>query len=327
MQIRGSRFLITGGVSLIGSHITDRLLALGAERVVLFDNLSLGSEIAIKPLLADSRVEFIRGDILRPPQLMDAMVGIDGVFAVAGFLTLPLNKDPGLGIDVNVRGHQTLLDACRWSGVKKVVFSSSTAVYGTPISATILETDSFNTQGLQTGVAIYGATKIIGEQLCQLYEDRYGLKHIALRYSTVYGERQHYRGINALYIIEAYDRIRKGLSPVLPGNGEEVHDYIYVGDVARANAMAMESDLSGQSFTIASSIETTLNELVAIILDLSGSKLKPEYRDDPGRFRATTTAQLAFSREKAERLLGWEPEVGIREGVRRLMAWRDQSAQ
>lgn len=327
MEIHGKQFLVTGGASLIGSHIADKLLAQGAKGVRLFDNLSLGSESAIAPLLADKRVEFVKGDILRPSQLMDAMNGIDGVFAVAGFLTLPLSKDPWTGIDVNVRGHQTLLDACRWSGVKKVVFSSSAAVYGVPMGGTIRETDPFNTQDLQPGGAIYGATKIIGEQLCRIYEQRFGLKFVALRYCTVYGERQHYRGVNALYVIEAYDRIKKGLSPILPGNGKEVHDYVYVGDVARANVMAMNSDVSGESFTIATGVETTLNDLVAIILDLAGSKLKPEYKDDPTRFRFTATEELRYSREKAERLLGWKPEVGVREGVRRLIEWHDKASK
>jgi len=325
MKVKGSKFLITGGASLIGSHITDRLLALGAARVVLFDNLSLGSEATIQPLLADKRVQLVRGDILRAPQLMEALEGIDGVFAVAGFLTLPLSRDPWTGMDVNIRGHQTLLDACRWSGVKKVVFSSSAAVYGSPSGGEIHETDPFNPAGLQPGGVIYGATKIIGEQLCRMYEQRFGLKYVALRYSTVYGERQHYRGVNALYIIEAYDRIRQGLPPVLPGNGSEVHDYVYVGDVARANVMSMESDVSGESFSIVTGIETTLNDLVAIILDLAGSKLKPEYHDDPTRFRFTTTDNLLYSRAKAEKLLGWKPEVTVREGVRRLIEWHDKA--
>jgi UDP-glucose 4-epimerase len=323
MKVQGNRFLITGGASLIGSHIADRLLSQGAERVVLFDNFSLGSDAAIQPLLADKRVQLVRGDITRAQQVMEALEGVNGVFAVAGFLTLPLSKDPWTGIEVNVKGHQTLLDACRWSGVKKVVFSSSAAVYGTPTGGVIKETDTFNPNGLQPGGVIYGATKIIGEQLCRLYEQRFGLQYVALRYCSVYGERQHYRGVNALYIIEAYDRIRQGQRPVLPGDGSEVHDYVYVGDVARANVMAMESDVSGESFSVVTGVETTLNELVKIIQEIAKSDLKPEYKDDPSRFRFTTTTELKYSREKIEKLLGWKPEVDVREGVRRLMAWHD----
>jgi UDP-glucose 4-epimerase len=198
-------------------------------------------------------------------------------------------------------------------------------VYGVPTGGEIQETDPFNTDGLQPGGAIYGATKIIGEQLCRLYEQRFGLKHVALRYCTVYGERQHYRGVNALYIIEAYDRIRQGLRPVLPGDGSEVHDYVYVGDVARANVMSMESEVSNESFSIVTGVETTLNELVGIIQEIAKSDLRPEYKDDASRFRFTATTELKYSREKAKRLLGWEPEVDVREGVRRLIDWHEKN--
>ncbi len=321
MKIEGKSFLITGGASLVGSHLTDQLLEKGAARVVVFDNLSLGSETVIGHLRDEKRVQFVRGDIRRIEQMLEALEGIDGVFAVAGFLTLPLSADPWLGIDVNVRGMHTVLEAARWKGVKKVVFSSSAAVYGSP-EGQVVENTPFNVQPLQPGGAIYGATKIIGEQLCRLYSQRYGVDHVALRYSTVYGERQHFRGVNALYIIEAYDRIVRGEAPVLPGDGSEVHDYVYVGDVARANVMSMASDVSGESFNVITGVQTTLNDLVKDILDIAGSDLKPVYADDPTKVRFTTTSVLDYSREKAEKLLGWTPQVSIREGLERLIAWR-----
>lgn len=326
MKIEGNTFLITGGASLVGSHLTDQLLARGAGRIILFDNLSLGSQDALSHLKDESRVTFVRGDIRRIEQLMEALEGVDGVFAVAGFLTLPLSNDPWLGIDVNVRGHHSVLEAARWQGVKKVVFSSSAAIYGVP-AGRIVETDPLNAQGLQPGGAIYGATKLIGEQLCRLYSQRYGIDYVALRYSTVYGERQHFRGVNALYIIEAYDRIIRGEAPILPGDGSEVHDYVYVGDVARANVMAMESNVSGEGFNIVTGVQTTLNDLVKMILEIAGSDLKPEYADDPSKVRFTTTEVLDYSREKAEELLSWTPQVPLREGVERLISWRRAAAE
>jgi UDP-glucose 4-epimerase len=326
MNLNGKSFLITGGASLIGSHIATQLLDHGVERVVLFDNMSLGSEEAVRHLAGNAKVELVRGDILRMNQLMAAMKGVDGVFAVAGILTLPLSADPWLGTEVNVRGHQTVLEACRWSNVKKVVFSSSAAVYGTPLGGVIDETHPFNTAGLGAAGTIYGASKIIGEGLCRYYHQNYKLDYVALRYTTVYGERQHFRGVNALYIIEAYDRIRAGKPPVLPGDGTEVHDYVYVGDVARANIMAMASDVTDESFTITTAVETNLNELTDIILRLTGSKLRPEYTNAPRKVAFTTTSELKYSREKAKKLLGWEPQVSIDEGVRRLIAWREEGA-
>jgi UDP-glucose 4-epimerase len=321
MSAQGKSYVIAGGASLIGSHITERLLAEGAGKITLFDNFSLGTPAIVEPLLKDPRVRLVRGDLLRINELYDAFEGADGVFAVAAFLTIPLAANPSLGLDVHVRGMQNLVEACRYRGVRKVVFSSSVAVYGQDETPGFSEDRPMGWQGLQPAGALYAASKAIGESLLRLYKQKHGLDYVALRYSTVYGERQHYRGVNALYIIEAYDAIRSGRSPVLPGDGSEVHDYIYVGDVARANVLAMTSAVSGESFNIVSGRDETLNDVVATLLRITGSPVKPEYRDDPTRVRFTTTASLQYRRDKAERLLGWVPEVGLEEGIRRLVTW------
>lgn len=325
VEIKGRAFLITGGASLIGSHITEHLLDGGAASVVLFDNYSLGTPDTLRPFAADPRVKIVRGDILRANEIYDHLEGVDGVFAVAAYLTLPLTHNPWLGIDVNVRGMQNTLDACRYRGIKKIVFSSSTATVGDCDDFPVTEETPFHWQALQPGGAIYGATKLIGENLCRWYRKSYGLDYIALRYSTVYGERQHYRGVNSLYILEAYDRIRSGQAPVLPDDGNEVHDYIYVGDLARANIMAMASDVSGESFLAVSGIDTTLNRIVEILLEISGSTLKPEYRTATDHVRFTAKSRIGFSREKIARMLGWEPQVDLESGIRRLVEWHDSN--
>lgn len=326
MELRDRRFLITGGCSLIGSHLAETLLGAGAAGVVLFDNYSLGSPATVAHLVSDRRVRLVRGDVLQLAEVLEALEGAAGVFATAAFLTLPLAQNPWVGLDVNVRGLHTVLEACRWRGVKKVVFSSSVAVYGNALAGVVREDTPFQGAGLQPAAALYATSKLIGEHLCGLYQERHGLDYVVLRYSTVYGERQHYRGVNALYLVEAYDRIRRGERPVIPGDGREVHDYVYVGDVARANLLAMRSDLSGERFTIATGVATSLTEVVRLLLRLTGSDLTPEYRSDPGRVRSAGSTELKFSREKAAALLGWSPQVSIEEGVRRLIAWREASA-
>lgn len=328
MSAQGKKYLIAGGASLIGSHIAEQLLAQNAAQITLLDNFSLGTPSIVEPLLKDKRVKLVRGDLLRINELYDAFDGVDGVFAVAAFLTIPLSANPALGLDVNIRGLQNLLEACRYRGVKKVVFSSSVAVYGQDETPGFSEDRPLAWQGLQPAGALYACSKAIGENLLRLYKQKYAIDYVALRYSTVYGERQHYRGVNALYIIEAYDAIRNGKPPVLPGDGSEVHDYIYVGDVARANILAMTGPVSGESFNIVSGRDETLNEVVATLLRLTKSGLKPEYRDDPTKVRFTTTTKIGYRRDKAEKLLGWKPEVNLEEGIRRLVAWieADRSA-
>jgi UDP-glucose 4-epimerase len=322
MNIKGGRFVITGGASLIGSHVADVLLAQEAREVVLLDNFALGTPETVSHLLKDGRVKLVRGDILRVNELYDVFADADGVFAIAGFLTLPLTLNPPLGLAVNVDGQINVFEACRYRGVKKVVFSSSVATYGEPGPEEIDEKTPANLAPFQPGATLYSCTKLIGEALCRLYHAKHGVQAVALRYSTVYGERQHYRGINALYIVENYDRIVRGERPTIPGDGSEVHDYIHVADVARANVMAMASDVSGETFNVVSGVATTVKRLVELLLEITGSKLEPIYTSAAGGIRSSTGSRLNFSRKKIERLLGWRPEIDIEIGLRRLIDWR-----
>jgi len=322
MKIEGNKFVITGGVSLIGSHTAEALLAKGAREVVLFDNYSLGSTDMIADLMKDPRIKVVKGDIRQSSELFDAFQGASGVFSFAAFLTLPLGQNPPLGLEVNVMGQLNLMEACRYTGVKKVIFSSSTAIYGDPGKEELREDGAIHFATFSPAATLYSATKIIGENLGRLYHQRHGIEFVAMRYSTVYGERQHYRGVNALYIMENYDRIVRGERPTIPDDGREVHDYIHVADVAAANVAAMASDVSAESFNICTGKASTLNELVRVLLEAMGSKLEPEYKTDPKALRASTSTEMHFSRAKAERLLGWTPKVDLAEGVRRLVAWR-----
>lgn len=322
MKINGGKFLITGGVSLIGSHITEQLLEAGAREIILFDNYSLGSPDLIKDLLKDKRIKLVRGDITRINELYDALEGVDGVFAAAAFLTLPFSENPALGLNVNVMGQLNVYEACRYQNVKKVIFSSSVATYGDPQPELTDEDGSFRFHTMQPASVLYGTTKIIGETLGRLYSSKHNVNSISLRYSTVYGERQHYRGINALYIIKTYDQLIAGEQPIIPGDGSEVHDYVHVADVARANLMAMESDVTGETFNVATGQATSLNRLVEIIGALVGSDIKPDYKETEGQVRVTTSSELNFSIEKIEQMLDWSPQVSIEDGIERVVRWR-----
>lgn len=322
MKIADGKFVVTGGASLIGSHVAEQLLAQDAREVILFDNYALGSPETVQSLLGDPRIKLVRGDILRINELYDAFEGCDGVFAIAGFLTLPLSQNPCLGLAVNVEGQVNIFEACRYRNVRKVVFSSSVAVYGEPEPGLIDEKAPARLGSFQPAAALYACTKLIGENLCSLYSAKHGIQAVALRYSTVYGERQHYRGVNALYIMENYDRIARGEAPVITGDGSEVHDYIHVSDVARANVVAMASDVTAESFNVTTGVATSLNRLIEILLQTTGSKLKPVYKTSGSSVRSSITDRLDFSRAKIEAMLGWKPEISIEDGIRRLLAWR-----
>ena len=174
---------------------------------------------------------------------------------------------------------------------------------------------------------IYGAgTKIIGEALAQLYLERYGLDYVALRYCAVYGERQHGRAVVGGHIAETCHRIRQGLPPVIDGDGSQVQDYVYVGDVARANLMAMESAVTGESINIVTGRDTSQKRIVELAIAACGSDIQPEYR--PFKvLRLPPATRQGLSNQKAKRLLGWEPQVQIEEGVAKVLRCRSIQRQ
>ncbi len=319
-------YLITGGASLIGSHIADQLLADGAREVRLLDNYSLGTPAMIAHLSDEPRVKRIRGDVTRLPDLLEATADVDGVFALAGYLTLPMAQDPLAGISVNTLGMVNTLEACRFSGVRRIVFSSSVAVYGTPAQHPVTEDSGYFSAGLQPPSLLYGASKLMGEALCARYARSYGLQFNNLRFASVYGERQHTRAVNAVFVAKICDQVRRGEAPVIEGDGSEVHDYVYVTDVARACVSSMHSAAHGHALNVATGVDSTATEVAQTALRICGRRdLKPQYREDRRAVRSAAGTRLGFSREKAQREIGWVPQISLEEGMRRLIEW--QSAQ
>lgn len=325
-EILGGKFVVVGGASLLGSHIGEQLLEQGAREVVLLDNLSLGSTSNIDHLLTDRRCTFLRGDVLRLNELFDPFKSADGVFAVAGFLAAPMAQNSWMGIDVNVRGLQNVMEACRVQSVAKVVFSSSVGVYGAVGSEPNDENSPLSWSQMQPAVAIYCASKVMGEAIGKLYQQQFGIGFVALRYSALYGERLHKRALDATRMVEAYEAVRAGRAPVIDGDGSGVQDYVYVGDVARANLLAMASDANCASLNIVSGEDTSQKRIVELVIEAAGSDLAPELRIDPDRLALPVSKKQGFSRAAARETIGWEPEVTIEQGMKRLVAWLDLPA-
>lgn len=321
LTIEGSAFLVTGGANLIGSHITETLLRRGARRVVVFDNLSFGIAPVFEEILADERVDLVKGDVLRLDQLQAAMKDIDGVFAMAALLTSPLSADPRKGLEVNILGLQNHLDAARFAGVRKVVLASSIAVYGNDIDGLVDESRGWGGEGISPAFAMYGLTKRIGEQLGRYYATAYGLDFTAARYSTVYGERQHDRGVNTLVIPRTIENVRDGRRPELVAGGHDAHDFIHVRDVAEGTVAAMERGRTGEAYMIASGVSTTTRQVVDIVLKALRSDLTPLDIEDTRVDRPTTSEKLLLDVSKAQRELSWSASIPVNEGVTRLVGW------
>jgi UDP-glucose 4-epimerase len=329
VPVKGGRFMVIGGASLVGSATTEELLARGAAEVRLFDNFSFGSGEAIAHLRDDPRVRVVQGDILKLHQLLAATEELDGVVHLAAFMTLSMDRDPWAGIDVNVRGAQNVIEACRANRIRKLIFASSNAVYGygPGVKGDLVEDTPFHAAGAPAAAILYGASKIMGEQLCRDAYRRHGLNYVVLRYSTVYGERQHYRAANALYIVETHDAIKRGERPKVIGDGSETKHFVYVGDLARANCMALESATTDVAVNTSGPEPVTTLDLVTLVAELSGRPdLKPELVEpDPGKVRLTSGGAFRIDHSAAKDAIGWVPEVDMREGLRRLLAWRDRA--
>ena len=328
MDITGKRILITGGSGLIGTRIAQTLLDRGAAGVTLYDNLSLSTLTHLDSLLLEERVTFVQGDILDPAQMVAACEGIDGIFAIAAFLVIPLAKNPRLGLRVNVEGMVNTLDAARQCGVEKVVLASSISVYGDSITGVVTEATPFGSTSLSPAFAIYALSKLIGEQLGCLYASGEGPEFSAVRFATVYGERQHDRGLNALQMIKAYESIKAGRAPVIMGSGEDGHDFIYVGDAAEGAVRAMEAGRSGASYTIGTGQSHTTKDAVETVVKLTGTDLMPNYVEDTrGSSAPTLHETLRLDVSAARDDLGWTAQVSLEDGIGRLLAWLSEKEQ
>ena len=324
MSAAGKTYLITGGASLIGSHITDALLAAGAAEVRLLDNFALGTPDMIAHLMDDARVKLVRGDILRLTDLLEAAEGADGIFALAGFLTIPMLANPSLGVQVNTVGMLNTLEAARFAKVRRVIFSSSVAAYGNTEAETLREDAPTTAASLSPVSAVYGVSKLFGESLCRLYAQKFGVQFNALRFGSVYGERQHARAVNANFIAETYERVRQGERPVIIGDGREVHDYIHVSDIAAGCVAAMVSEKHGEVLNLVTAVDSSLTDVVQAVLRICGSVLAPEYKPDTRAVRSAGGTHLGFSRDKAKAVTGWEPRLNLEDGIRQYIGWLKQ---
>jgi UDP-glucose 4-epimerase len=329
LPIKGSRFLIVGGASLVGSATAELLLNEGAAEVAILDSFYQGSAEAIRHIEGNPRLKVIQGDVMRLPQLLAATKGVDGVLHLAALMSITMDRDPWTGLDVNIRGTQNAIEAACVNGVRKLVFASSNAVYGygPGIVGDLVETTPFHSVGAPPAAILYGASKIIGEQLCRDAHKKRGLDYVVVRYSTVYGERQHYRAANALYIIETHDRVRAGKRPQVIGDGSETKHFVHVSDVARANVAAFAAEATDVAVNISGPRPVTTLEIVRLVTELSGKDLQPEHIEpDPTKVRLTSGGAWRIDHALAERTIGWRPQVQMREGIRRLIEWRKASS-
>lgn len=311
--IHGSRILVTGGAGFIGSTIVDQLLAAGASQVRVVDSFVRGTRANLAQALESGRVEVLEGDI-READLVDrATAGVDYIFHEAALRITRCAEAPREAVEVLVDGTLNVLEAAVRHKVKKIVAASSASVYGDPSSLPMDETHPFNNRTL------YGAGKIANEQMLRAYYETLGLPYVALRYFNVYGPRMDLEGAYTEVLIRWLDAIDAGQAPRIFGDGTQSMDFVFVGDVARANLLALSSDMADEVFNVGTGTQTSLNDLCALLLHLTHSSLRPEYQG--ARTVANVKARRAGT-EKAQRLLGFRAQVDLESGLQELICWR-----
>jgi UDP-glucose 4-epimerase len=314
MEIDGKRLLVIGGAGLIGSHLVDQLTQTRAAEIVVFDNFQRGRQDNLRDALRDPRVTISPhgGDIQQTDVLDRAMDGIDGVFHLAALWLLHCHEYPRSAFDVNIRGTFNVIEAAIKHGVKRVVYSSSASVYGDALSLPMTEDHPYNNN------TFYGATKIAGEHMFRSLGHRYGLEWAGLRYMNVYGPRQDYRGAYIAVMMQMLDRIDRGESPVVFGDGSQQYDFVHVEDVARANVLAMAATASGRNYNVGRGIGTSVKDLAELLIRLTGSKKPVEYKPAGQTF---VTNRIG-STEAAQKDLAFTWSIDLEEGMRRLIEWR-----
>lgn len=320
MDIKGKKLLVIGGAGFIGSHLVDQLTQEDVEEIRIYDNMTRGSEENLAQALKDPRVKIfdLGGELLYKDILDAAMQGVDGVFHLAALWLLHCYDYPRSAFEVNIGGTFNVLESMINNGVKKLVYSSSASVYGDAVEEPMTEEHPYHNTNF------YGATKIAGEQMCRALYNRYRdtdrhFDYAGLRYMNVYGPRQDYQGTYIAVIMKMLDCLDKGLPPIIFGDGSQAYDFVYVGDCAKANIDAMKSDATDEFYNVGRGVKTSIKELAETILEITGSEQEVEYKEGGMTF----VKNRVGSTDKAEKEIGFRAEVELREGLKRLIEWRD----
>src|SRR5438093_2129342 len=309
-----SVYVVTGGGGFIGSHIVEELLRRN-ETVKVIDNFSTGKRENVEPFA--HRAEVIEADIAEAKNLAQFLKGADYVIHEAAIPSVPKSIiDPVKSHHANVDGTLKLLIACREAGVKRVVYASSSSLYGD--SPRLPKHEGMTPNPLSP----YGAQKLFGEMYCQVFTRAYGLETVSLRYFNVFGPRQdatsQYSGVLALFI----PAVLQGRQPTIFGDGLQSRDFTFVKNVVQANLLAcIVPGVGGQVFNVACGDRITVNSMLQQINKITGKDTSPIYAEP----RAGDIKHSQADITRAKEHLGYEPVVSLEEGLARTIEWYRQN--
>jgi len=301
------RTVVTGGAGFIGSHLAEELASRGYY-VVILDDLSTGRTENIEVLLQNKDVQFVQGSITNLPLLHKLFQGVESVFHQAAIPSVPRSiENPLASHEVNITGTMNVLLAAMDNHVKKVIYASSSSVYGDTPTLPKREDMPPNPQ------SPYAVTKLAGEYYCRVFQEVYGLPTVCLRYFNVYGPRQDPNSQYAAVIPRFISRVSQGEPPVIYGDGKQTRDFTFVEDAIEANILAAENEATAV-FNIGRGEKISINQLAELIISLAGSNLKPVHSAPrPGDIRHSLAD---ICRAQA---FGYTPRYDLEQGLRKLL--------
>ena len=305
-ECKGKKILVTGGAGFIGSNLVDKLSP--ENKVIVLDNLFSGLLSNLEK--SKDRITFVKGDVLDKALLKDIVAEVEFVFHLAAHVgNIRSIKDPYFDMDVNIGGTINLLEACRNSNVKRLVYSSSGAIFGEAKYLPIDEDHPLNPE------SPYAVSKLAAEKYCFAFHKVYGVPTTSLRYFNVYGPRQdtsEYANAISIFL----SKTKEGKPLTMFGDGKQTRDFIFIEDVVKANILvATHPSAVGEIFNIATGRENSIEQLVNFIKQVSAKESQVIYA-------APRAGEVKYSRaniEKAQRLLGYNPETNLKEGL--LLTW------
>jgi len=302
--MKSKRVAVTGGAGFIGSHLADELAT--SNNVIIIDDLSTGKKENIIGLIKKDNVRFIEASILDLSLLQEAFRGIDFVFHQAAVARVPRSiEDPLTTNEANIKGTLNVLLAARENRVRKVIYASSSSIYGD--SPTLPQKEDM----CPNPRSPYALSKLAGEYYCEIFRQIYDLPTVCLRYFNVYGSRQDPHSQYATVIPAFLGRISQNLAPIIFGDGEQSRDFTFIEDVIQASILAAETNAEGV-YNIGGGKRITINRLAEIILNLMQKDLKPVYEKrrpgDPRHTLADVSKAKGF---------GYEPKWALESGLRR----------
>ncbi len=308
-----ANYLVTGGAGFIGSNLVEALLARG-HTVRVLDNFSTGRRENLAGFAG--RIDLIEGDLAALDDVRRAVQGVEVVLHQGAIPSVPRSiEDPLASNAANTTGTLNVLVAARDAGVRRVVYASSSSVYGDQdMARPKVETM------IPCPISPYGVAKLSAEHYCQVFYTVYGLETVALRYFNVFGPRQDPASMYAAVIPRFITALQRGDPPTIYGDGEQTRDFTYVGNVVSGNLLAADAPAeraAGEVFNLAAGQQTSLNTLVEMLHELTGQRVEPFYdAPRPGDIRHSL-ADIGKARER----LGYEPHIGFLEGLRLTVDW------